>query len=108
MIFGEDDEDFDEDMAELFQEFVEDGNERFSAIDQTSFPEDGVTIAKEAHKLKGSAANFGFQKVADLLAHIEDDIKTITAEDYAATLSGARRAFEESVKILQSRYPALT
>ena len=107
MIFGDEDEDFDEDMAELFQEFVEDGNERFAAIKGASFPEQKELIAKESHKLKGSASNFGFARVSGLLAHIEDDIASLTLDDFETSLRQANRLFEESVQSVMARYPAL-
>ena len=49
MIFGEDDEDFDEDMAELFQEFVEDGAERFGILKAASFDAEIDMRGKESH-----------------------------------------------------------
>lgn len=107
MIFGEEDDEFDEDMAELFQEFIEDGTQRFEALKAASFADDKDFIAKESHKLKGSASNFGFARVADFLAHIEDDIDTITASDFQATLSAAASSFDESMQKVTTRYPAL-
>ena len=107
MIFGEDEEDFDDEMAELFQEFIEDGSQRFAAIGGMSFPELREVIAKEAHKLKGSASNFGFMRVASLLGRIEDNIATITQPDYEATLARALVDFKASVAEVTSRYPVL-
>ncbi len=106
MIFGEEEE-FDEDMAELFHEFVEDGNVQFGKIDAAEFGSDRAVIAKESHKLKGSASNFGFTQVAKLLAHIEDDIATITVEDFEKSLEGARSGFEKSIETVMARYPGL-
>ncbi len=108
MIFGEDETEIDADMTELFQEFVEDGTQRFAAIREASFAEQKDYIAKESHKLKGSASNFGFAHVSNLLGHIEDDIASITQEDFEASLRGAMSAFERCVLEVKSRYPALT
>ena len=107
MIFGEEDEEFDEDMAELFQEFIEDGNDRFNAIKDASFPDQKEFIAKESHKLKGSASNFGFSQVSALLAHIEDDIETITLEDLNESLEKAIVRFKNSIETVVGRYPPL-
>lgn len=107
MIFGEEDEEFDEDMAELFHEFVEDGNERFASIRSSEFDSEKVKIAKESHKLKGSASNFGFARVASLLGHIEDDISTLTVEDYCASLEDACASFEKSIEAVIAKYQAL-
>lgn len=108
MIFGEEDEEFDEDMAELFHEFVEDGNERFASIRGSEFDSDKVKIAKESHKLKGSASNFGFARVASLLGHIEDDISTLTVEDYRQSLEDACASFEKSIEAVIAKYQGLT
>ncbi|MBD5780783.1 Hpt domain-containing protein [Pelagicoccus sp. NFK12] len=107
MIFGEEEDEFDEDMAELFHEFVEDGNGQFGKIDAAEFSTDRAVIAKESHKLKGSASNFGFTQVANLLAHIEDDIETLTADDFVNSLEAARSGFAKSVETVMARYPAL-
>lgn len=106
MIFG-DEEDFDADMAELYQEFIEDATGRFEIIKGSSFPADSDQIAKESHKLKGSASNFGFSRVASLLGRIENEIASISPEDYASCLSGAQQAFSESDRQVRSKYPAL-
>ncbi|MBC2606971.1 Hpt domain-containing protein [Pelagicoccus albus] len=107
MIFGEEDEEFDEDMADLFHEFVEDGNGQFSLINGTEFEADKAKVAKESHKLKGSSSNFGFTRVAEVLAHIEDDIATLTFEDFSASISEARSLFDASIQKVMERYPAL-
>lgn len=107
MIFGEDEDEFDEDMAELFHEFVEDGNGQFGKIDAAEFASDRGIIAKESHKLKGSASNFGFSRVASLLGHIEDDIDTLTADDFVKSLEEARSGFVKSIETVMNRYPAL-
>ena len=108
MIFGEEDEALDDDMIELFQEFIEDGRERFDIIKGTSFEADKERIAKESHKLKGSASNFGFVKVSSLLAVIENNIATITYDDYERDLGAASRFFDASVHEVVAKFPALS
>lgn len=107
MIFGEDEDEFDDDMAELFQEFVEDGLQRFAALKAAAFPEQKDFIAKESHKLKGSASNFGFARVAALLGHLEDDIESLDQQDLESTLNEAARDFDSCVEQVVGRYPAL-
>ncbi|EDY84941.1 Hpt domain protein [Verrucomicrobiia bacterium DG1235] len=108
MIFGEEEDEFDEDMAELFHEFVEDGNGQFAVINSVEFEAERQRIAKESHKLKGSASNFGFARVACLLAHIEDDIETITPEDFSQSIAEARSGFDKSIETVVARYPGLS
>jgi len=107
MIFGEEEDDFDEEMAELFHEFVEDGNGQFALINSAAFDSEKAKIAKESHKLKGSASNFGFSRVAEVLAHVEDDIDTLTPDDFTQSMSEARIRFEKSIEMVMGRYPAL-
>ena len=107
MIFGEDDEDFDEDLAELFQEFVEDGSERFGILKAASFEADKDMLGKESHKLKGSSSNFGFSRVASELANIEDNIDSLSFEAFQASLIEAERAFQASAVEVKNKYSAL-
>lgn len=107
MIFGEDEEDFDDDMAELFQEFLEDAQSNFSAIEDASFGSDKEAIAKLSHKVKGSASNFGFSKVASILAHIENDMATLTEADYNHSLLEVESCFEASSIEVRNRYPGV-
>lgn len=107
MIFGEEDEEFDEEMGELFREFIEDGRNRLNIIKGMSFDSDRETIAKESHRLKGSSSNFGFQCVADGLAKIEDNIGTISSEAYHAFLNQAEADFFASVKEVEAKYDGL-
>ena len=107
MIFGEEDEEFDVEMGELFREFVEDGRERLVAIKATSFDANRDTIAKESHRLKGSSSNFGFQRVASSLGNIEDNIETISPDAYQASLTQAEGDFFASIKEVEAKYEAL-
>ncbi len=107
MIFGEEDEEFDEEMGELFREFIEDGSNRLNIIKETSFDSDRETIAKESHRLKGSSSNFGFQSVAVGLAKIEDNIGTISSEAYHASLTQAEADFFASIKEVEAKYDGL-
>ena len=106
MIFGEEDE-FDEDMAELYEEFLEDGKNRLDIIKGANFPDEKDLIAKESHKLKGSASNFGFAQMASLLGDIENDIDSITIESLQEHLSKAEAAFGESQQQVLTKYPAV-
>lgn len=107
MLFGEEDDELDEEMTELFHDFVDDGNTCLGALNSAEFPDQKDFIAKEAHKLKGSASNFGFAVVADQLGRIEDEIASIDGSDFAATLAKVGSDFETSVKQVFSRFPAI-
>ena len=107
MIFGEDEDDFDEEMGELFLEFVEDGNARIGTIKGFSFDSEKEAIAKESHKLKGSSSNFGFVRVASALGNIENNIDSISVEAYQASLSDAENDFGASIEEVTGKFPSL-
>ena len=107
MIFGEEDGEFDEDMAELFHEFVEDGEGCLENLKAGSFDSDKDSLCRDSHKLKGSSSNFGFAKVAKALANIEDNMAILTYEAFKASLSEAESAFHESTEEVRRKYLAL-
>lgn len=107
MIFGEEDEEFDEDMAELFHEFVEDGKGCLENLKNASFESDKDSLCRDSHKLKGSSSNFGYAKVAKALANIEDNMAILTYEAFKASLSEAESAFHDSTEEIKRKYAAL-
>ena len=107
MIFGEDEDEFDEEMGELFHEFVADGNARIVGIKAMTFDSDKDEIARESHKLKGSSSNFGFARVASSLANIENNIESISADEYLASLSQAEKDFNTSIEEVIGKFPGL-
>lgn len=107
MIFGEEDEEFDEEMAELFHEFVEDGMGCLESLKEASFDSEKDSLRRDSHKLKGSSSNFGFSKVAKALANIEDNMAILTREAFNASLSEAESAFHASTEEVKRKYAAL-
>ncbi|MBT3483447.1 MAG: Hpt domain-containing protein [Opitutales bacterium] len=107
MIFGEEEEEFDEEMGDLFREFIEDGRDRLVTLKGTVFDSNRETIARESHRLKGSSSNFGFTRVATSLANIEDNIETISPEAYQTSLTQAEVDFFASIKEVEAKYDGL-
>ena len=107
MIFGEEEEEFDEEMGDLFREFIEDGRDRLVTLKGTVFDSNRETIAWESHRLKGSSSNFGFTRVATSLANIEDNIETISPEAYQTSLTQAEVDFFASIKEVEAKYDGL-
>ena len=107
MIFGEDDEDFDKDMAEIFQEFVEDGAERFGILKAASFEAEQDLLGKKSPELKCSTSTLGFSRVASQLANIEDNIESLSFEAFQASLLEAEKAFLASAVEVKNKYSAL-
>ena len=107
MIFGEEEEEFDEEMGDLFREFIADGRDRLVTLKGTVFDSNRETIARESHRLKGSSSNFGFTRVATLLANIEDNIETISPEAYQTSLTQAEVDFFASIKEVEAKYDGL-
>ena len=107
MIFGEVEDEFDEEMGDLFREFIEDGRDRLVTLKGTVFDSNRETIARESHRLKGSSSNFGFTRVATSLANIEDNIETISPEAYQTSLTQAEVDFFASIKEVEAKYDGL-
>lgn len=107
MIFGEEEEEFDEEMGDLFREFIADGRDRLVTLKGTVFDSNRETIARESHRLKGSSSNFGFTRVATSLANIEDNIETISPEAYQTSLTQAEVDFFVSIKEVEAKYDGL-
>lgn len=107
MIFGEEEEEFDEEMGDLFREFIVDGRDRLVTLKGTVFDSNRETIARESHRLKGSSSNFGFTRVATSLANIEDNIETISPEAYQTSLTQAEVDFFASIKEVEAKYDGL-
>ncbi|RKX34191.1 MAG: hypothetical protein DRP71_07945 [Verrucomicrobia bacterium] len=107
MILGEEGEPVDEELADLFRDFVDDAAQRLvqlSSLDPVSDP-DGV--AHEAHKIRGAALSFGFAQFASILETVETRVLELTPEEIGRLLDAARETFERSRDLVGRRYAYL-
>lgn len=105
MIFGEGEA--DEAMVDLYREFLEDGEKSLAKIRGISPSADREALRSEAHKLKGSASNFGFARLSEILAEIENGAAALSAEDCGRLVGEAEDAFAYSRRQVVGRYPSL-
>ena len=66
---------FDADLFELAEDFIESLPGRLQSMRHASEQEDWQDLADEAHKLKGIAGSFGFRGITERAAGIEQQVK---------------------------------
>jgi signal transduction histidine kinase/CheY-like chemotaxis protein len=67
--FGE-----DEDMREIIRQFVHDLADRSTAILRACIASDVATLERMAHQLKGSAGGYGFPRITEAAAAVEQGV----------------------------------
>ena len=68
MAITDGDKDFEQEMISLF---LSDFTKRIEAVEQSLSAGDAETLRRDAHTLKGSSANMGANRLADLARDIE-------------------------------------
>jgi HPt (histidine-containing phosphotransfer) domain-containing protein len=107
MILGEEGDPVDEELADLFRDFIDDSARRLvelSSLDPVSEP-DGV--AHEAHKIRGAALSFGFEQFASILHTVETRVLELTPEEIGRLMDAAHETFERSKDLVAQRYAYL-
>ena len=92
-----------EDTLRTFTVFFGEADARVTRLRELSCDQDSDEIKRQAHALKGSAANFGFRRVADLARTLEEDARLMAPERYEAVL----RALETSYAAARLHFSAL-
>jgi len=75
-----------EDTLQTFSAFFNEADNRIKSLCELSGVNDRDAIKREAHALKGSAANFGFRQVSHLSRMLEQDAHVIPGDRYEAAL----------------------
>lgn len=107
LVVGDETEPGDEEMKDLYRLFVDDAGQRLRKLASNDGSFDRTFVAKEAHKIRGAAASFGFDRVADVLRTIESEIADLHQERIEEMLRQALVAFETSVRGVAQRFPGL-
>lgn len=107
MILGEEGEPVDEEMAELFRDFVDDAARRLEQLNSKDPVSDPDGVAQEAHKIRGAALSFGFEQFASILETVERRVLELTPEEIERLLAGAGDVFEQSRNLVVRRYAYL-
>ncbi len=107
LVVGDENEPADEEMIDLYRLFVDDAGQRLGRIASPQETIDLTFVAKEAHKIRGAAASFGFDRVADILREVETRINQLGQPVIEQKLREARAAFDASVRGVAEKFPAL-
>jgi HPt (histidine-containing phosphotransfer) domain-containing protein len=92
-----------DDTLQTFSIFFDEADSRLKRLRELSCEADRPAIVREAHGLKGTAANFGLRRVSALAAVLEKDAHTITSDSYDATV----RNLETSYATARARFAEL-
>jgi len=107
MILGEEGEAVDEELVELFRDFVEDADRRLVELASMDPVSDPNGVAQESHKIRGAALSFGFGKFASILETVETRVLELSSEEIERLLNSARGTFDQSRDLVQGRYACL-
>ena len=80
-------------VEEVLAVFLTDTAERFAAMQQASAAMDRETLRKQGHALKGSSAQVGAMRLADLCKTLEATAPTAAPGDLAAVVADIGREF---------------
>ncbi|MBL4575504.1 MAG: Hpt domain-containing protein [Opitutaceae bacterium] len=107
MLMGETTDPQDEELTELYNMFVNDTEAQLSSLVQDQLPDDLASVGKDAHRMRGAAASFGFEGFTEILNKIETEIESLSKEDVSSLLSSSFESFKSSREIISSRYSYL-
>lgn len=107
LVLGDDADPADEEMKDLFRLFVSDAGMRLRGLTDPARAFERISIAKEAHKIRGAASSFGFDYVSSLLRTVEGQINELPQERIEELLREAFTSFEQNVREVQERHPSL-
>jgi signal transduction histidine kinase/CheY-like chemotaxis protein/HPt (histidine-containing phosphotransfer) domain-containing protein len=92
-------------LRELFRTWIANTTESVERITRLADARDAAPLAEEAHKLAGSAGNFGAVRLASLARGLEDACRAdpnLNARDVAASI---RRVHAETTEAVRERLP---
>jgi HPt (histidine-containing phosphotransfer) domain-containing protein len=82
-----------DEFLEIYREFLVEMPADLRRLGAAVAASDAAAVAKLAHRVKGSAANFGFEGVRRAMTSIEEDAKNGALDRAADLLAGAEQAF---------------
>ncbi len=93
-------------VVEIVQMFREDTPPNLDELDASAARGDANRLAKVAHGLKGSAANFGARRFRTLAEHIEAIAKGGALSDAPAAIAALREEYQRVITALDALPPA--
>ncbi|HLJ21716.1 MAG TPA: ATP-binding protein, partial [Stellaceae bacterium] len=94
-------------LHELFATWVANTNECVERICGFAKARDGAGVAQEAHKLAGSAANFGALRLESLARTLEDAGRADPGADLSEPAAAIRGIHAETIAVIRAWLPAL-
>jgi hypothetical protein len=107
MILGEEGDPIDEELADLFRDFIDDVARRLALLASLDPISDPEGVVHEAHKIRGASLSFGFERFASILQTVEGRVLELTPEEIGRLLKTARETFEHSRDLVRRRYAYL-
>ena len=107
MVIGEASEPVDPELTDLFKLFISDASTRLEALLAADLSGDLTPVAKEAHKIRGAASSFGFDRLANVLNTVETQISTLSTDEISGLLREAEQVFETSRREIYTQYSGL-
>jgi FOG: HPt domain len=94
---------FTEEFVEIYREFLAEIPQLLAALQTHLEAADATQVARLAHQIKGSAANFGFIAVSGPMASLEHAAKGGSLAGGADLLATAQTGFASAVREVQER-----
>jgi len=93
-------------LSELFHTWIENTTESVERISSLAEAEDASGLAKEAHRLAGSAGNFGAGRLASLARELQQACRAGSLADAREMAASIRRIHAETAAVVRERLPA--
>ena len=93
-------------LRELFHTWIANTTDSVERIDGLARVRDAAGLVEEAHKLAGSAGNFGALRLAALARALEEACRAGSVADAEDKAAAIRRVHAETERIVRERLPA--
>ena len=91
------------DFVEIYHEFLAQTPPLFDLLDEACRDGQAQKAAEIAHKMKGSALNFGFKGLSDPLVELESEAKSGSLSRAADRVLLARKNFEDARLLVEAQ-----
>ena len=91
-----------DEMREAVAAFFSDAEERLQVLSAAGLTHDREALSRDAHTIKGTAATFGFKRVAAVAKRLEHDATAIQAQDFAGIVSELTRELAQARDVAET------
>jgi signal transduction histidine kinase/CheY-like chemotaxis protein/HPt (histidine-containing phosphotransfer) domain-containing protein len=93
-------------LGELFRTWIANTTESVERISRLAETSDATGLAEEAHRLAGSAGNFGAARLALLARELQEACRAGSVADARERAASIRRVHAETAAVVRERLPA--